>query len=61
MFRGCSKLDFIKMLATDISANECLREWVKGVSSTGTFVKNPTMRIPRGESGIPEGWTVRIA
>lgn len=59
MFDGCSKLSYIKMLATDISETSCLINWVYGVSSTGTFVKNPAMNsLPTGVSGIPSGWTV---
>ena len=59
MFEGYTKLNHIKMLATDISARSCLEKWVSGVATTGTFVKNPTMiNIPTGNNGIPEGWTV---
>jgi hypothetical protein len=59
MFGGCSKLNYIKMLATNISASSCLSNWVSIVSSTGTFVKNPAMTsLPNGTSGIPNGWTV---
>jgi hypothetical protein len=59
MFQGCSNLNYIKMLATYISTNYCLTDWVKNVSSTGTFVKNPAMTsLPTGNSGIPIGWTV---
>lgn len=62
MFNGCTKLNYIKMLATNISASNCLNNWVKGVSSTGSFVKNPNMTtLPTGTSGIPSGWTVRNA
>ena len=47
------------MLATNISATGCLSNWVNGVASTGTFVKNPSMTsLPTGTSGIPSGWTV---
>lgn len=50
------------MLATDISASNCLNNWVNGVSSTGTFVKNAAMTsLPTGASGIPSGWTVQNA
>ena len=61
MFTGCGKLNYIKMLATDISASNCLRNWVTSVSSTGTFVKNPnaTWEV-YGINGIPEGWTVKF-
>ena len=61
MFDGCAKLNYIKMLATDISANNCLANWVTDVSSKGTFVKHPDANIPRGGDGIPRGWTVETA
>lgn len=67
MFSGCSKLNYIKMLATDISATSCLYNWVKGVASSGTFVKNsamtslPTATLINNYAGIPSGWTVRNA
>jgi hypothetical protein len=62
MFYGCSKLNYIKMLATNISASNCLNSWVSGVSSTGTFVKNvaATWNVT-GNNGIPSGWTVETA
>ena len=60
MFWDCKKLDNITMLATDISAPDCLNEWVSGVASTGTFTKAAAMTsLTTGESGIPEGWTVK--
>ena len=59
MFGGCSKLNYIKCLATNISADRCTLYWHNGVSKTGTFVKNPNMTSwPTGTSGIPTGWTV---
>ena len=59
MFEGCTSLNHITMLATDISAYDCLFNWVYNVSSSGTFVKHPNMdSLPTGESGIPYGWTV---
>lgn len=62
MFHYCTSLNYIKMLATDISASICLTDWVNGVASSGTFVKNPNMTtLPTGISGIPEGWTVQNA
>lgn len=62
MFYNCTKLNYIKMLATNISAYDCLYYWVRGVSSTGTFVKNTAMTsLPTGVSGIPSGWTVQNA
>ena len=59
MFYGCTSLNYIKCLATDISASNCTSSWVKGVASTGTFVKNPSMSgWPTGGSGIPNNWTI---
>lgn len=59
MFDGCTKLNYIKCLATDISANTCTSYWVSGVASTGTFVKAADMTgWTTGSSGIPNGWTV---
>lgn len=61
MFANCSNLNYIKMLATDISAPYCMGHWVLGVASTGTFVKNPeaTWDVV-GDSGVPSGWTVKF-
>ena len=66
MFSDCKKLDNITMLATDISAPNCLDGWVNGVASTGTFTKAASLeqgtesgQIPTGIYGIPEGWTVK--
>ena len=60
MFYGCKKLDSITMHATQISGTNCLYEWVKGVASTGTFIKSPEMTsLSTGIYGIPNGWTVK--
>ena len=62
MFKACTKLNYIKCLATDISEYGCTSIWVLGVSSTGTFVKNPNMTSwTTGINGIPSGWTVQDA
>lgn len=59
MFWRCSKLNYIKMLATDISATDCLDSWVYRVSATGTFVKSSSATWDvTGSSGVPFGWTV---
>jgi hypothetical protein len=59
MFNGCTSLNYIKCLAMDISATNCTQNWVNGVASTGTFVKNAGATTwPSGPSGIPTGWTV---
>lgn len=58
MFDGCTNLNYIKCLATNISASECTDEWVRGVSSTGTFVCPDPSVWTTGTDGIPSGWTV---
>ena len=58
MFYECSKLNYVKALFTsDIS---CCEDWLYGVSSSGTFVKNAeaTWDVV-GASGVPEGWTIQ--
>ena len=62
MFYGCTALNYIKCLATDISAYNCTLNWLNNVSSTGTFVKNASMSSwTTGVDGIPSGWTVQNA
>ena len=59
MFYNCTKLNYIKCLATDISAGNCTSNWVSSVASTGTFVKNPNMTSWTTDvNGAPTGWTV---
>lgn len=60
IFLSCTNLNYIKMLATDISASGCLNDWVGGVASRGTFVKNKnaTWNVT-GVSGVPSGWTIQ--
>jgi len=59
MFSGCSSLTYIKCLAKNISNAYATSNWVSGVASTGTFVKNPNLSSwTTGGDGIPEGWTV---
>ena len=59
MFYRCTSLNSITMLATNISATDCMTNWVEGVAATGTFVKAPSMTsLPTGVNGIPTGWTV---
>ena len=59
MFSGCASLQRVACLATNISEDECLTNWMKGVPSGGVFTKSPNMDAwPTGISGIPDGWTV---
>ena len=62
IFDGCISLNYIKCLATDISAQACTENWVNSVSGTGTFVKAATMENwTTGNDGIPTYWTVQDA
>lgn len=59
MFNGCSNLHNITCLNTEYN-DEKYNNWVKGVSSTGTFVKSENMSgFHSGDSGIPVGWNVQ--
>lgn len=60
MFDGCTHLAKIKMMATNISATNCLANWVRNVASTGTFIKNVDATwTTTGVSGVPSGWTIQ--
>lgn len=63
MFGGCSNLNYIKCLATDISAMGCTLGWVRDVASSGTFVKPSTTdwSSKTGTNGIPSNWSVQDA
>ena len=59
MFQDCSNLNSITCLATNISATKCVDDWVSGVATNGTFIKNSEMsNWTSGVSGIPNYWTV---
>ena len=59
MFSGCTSLNYIKCLVTNIVDSDQVNAWVSGVSSAGTFVKHPDMDDwSTGTQGIPEGWTI---
>lgn len=59
MFDGCTKLSYIKAMFTTIPGTDYTYDWVRGVASTGTFVKNKdAIWNVTGNDGIPTGWTV---
>lgn len=58
MFSEGTKITTITCLATDISALNCLDDWVANVPSGGTFYKAPGVNYPSGQDGIPASWTV---
>lgn len=64
LFYYCSKIDAITCLATDISAENCTKNWVDGVktgqNSGGIFTKSASMTAwpVNSANGIPNGWSV---
>ena len=58
MFYGCTRLNHIVCLATDVSADNCTYQWMFNVAEKGTFVKASATNWPEGDNGIPDGWTV---
>ena len=62
MFEGCTKLNYIKAMFVTNPATPYTYNWVQGVASTGTFVKNSEAPWNvTGVNGIPNGWTVQTA
>ena len=62
MFRGCTNLNYIKAMFTTTPSSAYTSNWVSGVASIGTFVKNSaaTWNV-KGSNGIPTRWTVETA
>jgi hypothetical protein len=62
MFSGCTKLNYIKAMFTTTPSTSYTSNWVKNVSSKGTFVKKSSATWDvTGVNGIPSGWTVQTA
>ena len=63
MFYICSNLNYVKAMFTTDPATDTsiLEDWLYGVSSTGTFVKNSAATWDNTAAGIPSGWTVQTA
>ena len=59
MFYGCTSLNYIKAMFTTTPGGGYTDNWVSGVASSGTFVKNSaaTWNVT-GVHGVPTGWTV---
>lgn len=57
MFYNCSYLSYIKCLAKEgFNSNNCLNNWVYGVSEEGDFVRLCDVEWTRGVSGEPQNW-----
>lgn len=65
MFGDARILNYVKCLASNISATESHTQWMLNVqTASGTFVKNPNISTSTwgsGISGIPSNWTVEDA
>ena len=59
MFYGCSSLKYIVAPTLSSWSTSIFSSWLRSVSSSGTFIKSPSMTsLPGGVSGIPTGWSV---
>ena len=62
MFQRCTSLNYIKAMFTTAPSTSYTSNWVSGVASTGTFVKNASATwTTTGVNGVPSGWTVQTA
>ena len=63
MFYGCTSLNYIKAMFTTTPTDAYMDNWVNGVASSGTFVKNnaATWTISCDVSTYPCNWTVETA
>ena len=57
MFRSCKKLKYVKCLATNITATDCVAYWLDRVAKPGDFYAPASTDWTYGENGIPYGWT----
>ena len=57
MFYNCSSLNYVKCLATNISASNATYSWLTGRKDGGTFYAKPGASWSSNNSGIPTTWT----
>ncbi len=61
MLAGCSNLGVVVCLASNISASNCLENWMQGIKSGGTLYtssEGSSLFIPG--TNIPDSWTVEV-
>ena len=59
MFDGCTNLKYIYALFITTPSTMYTKNWVRNVSSSGQYYKNPNATYTtRGYYGIPSSWTV---
>ena len=61
MFKGCSNLNSVTCLATDISASQCVEDWLLNTAASGTLYKDPNMTDWVVGTNVPSGWTIADA
>ena len=63
MFDGCSNLNYIEAMFTTSPSSSYMSNWVNGVASSGTFVKNSaaTWTSSCGTSTYPCNWTIQYS
>lgn len=62
MFYGCTSLNYVKAMFITTPGSSYTKQWLDGVSATGTFVKRDSATWSvSGVDGIPTGWTVETA
>lgn len=60
MFHDCSSLNYVNAAYLTTPSSSYTRNWLDGVASEGTFVKNPKASWSvSGPNGVPEGWTIQ--
>ena len=58
LFYQCRKINNVKLLATDVSATNCLQNWLYGVATGGTLTATAGLNLPTGVNGVPTSWTL---
>lgn len=58
LFYNCKKINNVKLLATDVSATNCLQNWMYGVATGGTLTATAGLNLPTGVNGVPTSWTL---
>ena len=58
LFRGCTGLEKITCKAKSFNTST-FTDWLLDASATGTFIKDKDTTWSTGNSGIPEGWTIK--
>ena len=62
MFFDCAKLNSVKCLATDISAENCTKGWLTNAGTEATCEKVLETLVPMPlncDDGVPSGWTAQ--